>query len=212
MAVVAVAGSLGTYLVLMHPPKGGPSGASQQFAGHAVLLSLFLLFAWRIYTRFRRMVGRQRLSKVRLRITLAIYTPLIVLLCITGREHPEQLLWLAAGLGLGFLVGLFGLKETRFEPTQQGLFYTPHAHLGSVLSLLFAVRIAYRLLEVYAIKAAAQPGHDDFARSPLTLVVFGLLAGYYITYAIGLMRWRLRVIEAKRQREALKLEGGMADA
>ncbi|MGO8930857.1 MAG: hypothetical protein ACLQU3_28710 [Limisphaerales bacterium] len=209
---MAVAVSLGTYLVLLHPAEGGASGASQQLAGHAGLLLLFLLFAWRIYTRFRRMVGRQRLSKVRLRMTLAVYTPLIVLLCFAGREHPERLLWLAGGLGLGFLLGLFGLKKTRFEPTQQGLFYTPHAHLGIFLSLLFAARIAYRLLEVYAIKPAAQHGHDDFARSPITLVVFGLLAGYYITYAIGLLRWRNRLIEAKRQREALKLERGMADA
>jgi hypothetical protein len=37
-----------------------------------------------------------------------------------------------------------------------------------------------------------------------TLAVFGLLAGYYIAYAIGLVRWRLRILSAKRQREALK--------
>jgi hypothetical protein len=47
-------------------------------------------------------------------------------------------------------------------------------------------------------------GIKDFARSSLTLAVFGLLAGCYIAYAIGLLRWRLRVLRAKRQREALK--------
>ena len=39
--------------------------------------------------------------------------------------------------------------------------------------------------------APLNPG--DFAASPLTLGIFGLLAGYYVTYAIGLVRWRLGV-------------------
>jgi hypothetical protein len=71
---------------------------------------------------------------------------------------------------------------------------------------LFVGRIAYRLFEIYAAEPAVQHGVDDFARSPLTLAVFGLLAGYYITYAIGLVRWRFGVLRAKRAREALKPE------
>ena len=29
--------------------------------------------------------------------------------------------------------------------------------------------------------------------NPLTMAIFGTLAGYYVTYAIGLLRWRARV-------------------
>jgi hypothetical protein len=32
--------------------------------------------------------------------------------------------------------------------------------------------------------------HHEFATSPLTLFIFGLLAGYYMTYAFGLLAWR----------------------
>jgi hypothetical protein len=32
--------------------------------------------------------------------------------------------------------------------------------------------------------------NPDFARSPLTLLVFGMLAAYYTTYAAGVLRWR----------------------
>ena len=168
------------------------------------LLVLAPLIGWRLYTRFRRMVGRQRLSKVRAWITLAIYIPLIVLLCFATRTHPERLAWLAGGIGLGLLLGIIGLNKTRFEPTPEGLFYTPYAHLGIALSLLFVARIAYRFVEVYSSAPTGQQQPPDFARSPLTLAVFGLLAGYYVTYAIGLARWRIRVLRAKRQREALK--------
>ena len=176
------------------------------------LLVLVPLIAWRVHTRFRRMVGRQRLSKVRLRVTLAIYTALLVLLCFAAHAHPLRLWWLAGGLGFGSLLGFFGLKKTRFEPMTKGLFYTPNAHLGIALSLLFVARITYRLVEVCVIEPTVPHGTGDFARSPLTLAVFGLLAGYYLTYTIGLVRWRFRILRAKRQREALKLERGGADA
>jgi hypothetical protein len=168
------------------------------------LLVLLPLLVWRIQARFRRMVGRQRLSKVRPWVTLAIFPALVVLLCFSALPHAERLWWLAAGLSIGSVLGVFGLSKTRFEPTPQGLFYTPNAHLGIALSLLFAARIAYRFAEVYALAPAVSHGMKDFARSSLTLSVFGLLAGYYVSYAIGLVRWRFRVLKAKRQRDALK--------
>jgi len=167
------------------------------------LLVLLPLITWRVYARFRRMVGRQRLSRIRPWITLVIFPVLIVLLGFAAREHLDRLCWLAGGLGLGAWLGVFGLGKTRFEPTPQGLFYTPNAHLGIALSLLFVARIVYRLVEVYVISPGMPNGIGDFARSPLTLAVFGLLAGYYISYAVGLVRWRFRVLRAKREREAL---------
>jgi cytochrome b561 len=107
---------------------------------------------------------------------------------------------LAGGLIFGSLLAVYGLRQTRFEQTPQGLFYTPHAHLGIALSLLFVGRILYRLVAVYALNGAASPGAAEFARSPLTLAVFGLLAGYYIIYAVGLVRWRNRVLREETAR------------
>ncbi|MES2047044.1 MAG: hypothetical protein V4447_01480 [Pseudomonadota bacterium] len=166
------------------------------------LLILLPLLAWRIYSRFKRMVGRQRLSKVRPWITLAIFPALILLLCAATWSHPERLWLMAAGLTCGGLLGVFGLRKTSFETSPQGLFYTPNAHLGIALTLLFVARIAYRMIEVLALDPQIPRGMGDFARSPLTLGVFGLLAGYYIAYAIGLLRWRYRVLAAKRLRES----------
>ncbi len=166
------------------------------------LLLLVPLLAWRAYSRFRRMVGRQRLSRVRPWITLALFPVLLLLLIYAAQSHVERLGWLAAGLLLGACLAVYGLRLTRFEPTPQGLFYTPNAHLGIALSLLFVVRILYRLVEVYALKTVASPALSDFVQSPLTLAAFGLLAGYYMAYAVGLVRWRQRVLRAKRARES----------
>jgi hypothetical protein len=182
-----------------HPPQLMQAPTPSTIA----LLVLLPLLAWRVYSRFRRMVGRQRLSRVRPWITLTLFPALIALLAFAARAHAERLWWLAGGLIIGSLLAVYGLRLTRFEPTPQGLFYTPSVHLGIALSLLFVGRIVYRLVEVYAIDATAAPSSADFVRSPVTLALFGLLAGYYIAYAFGLVRWRSDVLRAKRERESL---------
>ena len=168
------------------------------------LLVLVPLLVWRIRARFRRMVGRQRLSRIRPWVTLAIFPTLLLLIGLASWSQPGRLAWLVAGLAAGAALGVFGLRKTQFEPTKAGLFYTPNAHLGIALSLLFVARIAYRFIELYAMGPGGPSGMGDFARSPLTLSVFGLLSGYYISYAIGLVRWRLQVLAAKRAREAVQ--------
>jgi hypothetical protein len=156
-----------------------------------VFLVLVPLLAWRMYARFKRMVGRQRLSAVRPWITLVAFPLLTVMLGAATLSRPQGLWLLAAGLLAGALLGIFGIAKTHFESTSQGLFYTPNAHLGLALSLLFVARVAFRLVEVISTDPPVmQRGTEDFARSPLTLGVFGLLAGYYVAYAIGLVRWR----------------------
>jgi len=158
------------------------------------LLALLPLLAWRAYARIRRMVGRQRLSRVRPWITLAVFPLLIALLGLAAAGVPRSLAWMAAGLAAGALLGVFGLRRTTFEPTPQGLYYTPNAHLGIALSLLFIARIGYRFVDVLVIAPTAGHTPDDFLSSALTLAVFGLLAGYYIAYAFGLVRWRWKVL------------------
>ena len=150
------------------------------------LLLLVPLVAWRLYARFRRLVGRQRLSRVRPWISLTVFPALMLLLAWLVHSRVDALAWLGGATVAGALLARYGLSRTVFEATSGGLFYTPHAPLGIALTVLFAGRILYRVYEV----VSAGPAAVDFARSPLTLAVFGLLAGYYIGYAAGLVRWR----------------------
>jgi cytochrome b561 len=148
------------------------------------------LIGWRLYSRVRRSIGRQPLSKVRPWVTLAIFPTIILLLGLAARGSGANLALLLTGIGAGTAVGMFGLSKTRFENTPQGMFYTPNAHLGIALSALFTARVVYRMVQMYQMDPAAQPHPGDFANSPLTLAIFGLLAGYYCAYAVGLIRWR----------------------
>jgi len=151
------------------------------------------LILWRVYSRVRRMIGRQKLSNVRPWITAVAFPVLLGLLLLSSLAHRVNALGLLAGVGCGAALGVYGLRLTKFEQTTEGLFYTPSAHLGIALSLLFLGRLAYRLGQTYVLAGQASVAWpNDFTRSPLTLVIFGTLAGYYVTYAIGLLRWRRR--------------------
>jgi len=159
--------------------------------GHpSILVSLLIaaVIGWRIYARFRRSVGRQRLSNVRPWISVTVFPILILLFAAVSHGHSAALLALGAGAAIGAALGIAGLRLTRFERTAAGLYYTPSAHLGIALSLLLVARIAYRVLQGGLFPPSGSPPPNP--ATPATLLIFGALAGYYITYAVGLLRWR----------------------
>ena len=166
-----------------------------------VPLGVGALILWRTYSRIRRMVGRQRLSGVRPWITVFVFLLLILMLGAASIARPESLLGLGGGVAIGIGLALYSLRKTRFENTAQGLFYTPSAHVGIAVSLLFVGRILYRLIQMYAYGVpgggtAPAPGQDpnfSYATTPVTMLIFGVLAGYYVAYAIGLLRWKASI-------------------
>lgn len=159
-----------------------------------VSIGVGALVLWRVYSRIRRMVGRQKLSNIRPWITITVFPLVLALLLLSSVPHPYTALALLAGVGCGVGLGVYGLRLTKFEKTAEGMFYTPNAHLGIALSLLLMGRLAYRLVQLFVLTGQAAPaGPEDFTRSSLTLFIFGTLVGYYVTYAIGLLRWRQRV-------------------
>jgi hypothetical protein len=126
-----------------------------------------------------------------------LFPLLLVLILVTAMLQPAHDPLLAAGLAAGVAVGiglgLYGTRLTRFEATPAGLFYTPNAHLGIALSLLLVLRIGYRFLVLRMNGQNLDPQSMQMGSSPLTLAIFGTLAAYYVTYAIGLLRWRAQV-------------------
>jgi len=152
------------------------------------------LICWRLYYRVRRLVGRQPVRKTRLTLTLIFFPLLVLLLAFSGLRNPELVGGLACGLVGGILLGWVGLRSTRFEVTPQGLFFVPNAKIGIVLSVLFIGRLLYRFGIVFSTTGRVDPSTmQSFSSSPLTLGIFGLLAGYYTAYAIGVLTWARRV-------------------
>jgi hypothetical protein len=160
---------------------------------HLIVIAFAALVVWRMYARIRRVIGRQRLSTLRPWITVVVFPLILVLVLATSFLHPMTAAAALAGAVVGVALGLLGTRLTRFEATPAGLFYTPNAHLGIALSLLLVLRIGYRVVMLQASGQAFDPGSLHMGASPLTMALFGTLAGYYVTYAVGLLRWRAQV-------------------
>ncbi len=152
------------------------------------ILVMSPLIGWRMYSRIRRMVGRQRSTSVRPWIPVIAFPILLCLVAIASMTHPAALAALLGGIVAGVMLGIYGLKLTKFEKTEEGLFYTPNAHLGIALSLLLVGRLIYRVVQVSTIANA-----NSFGSSPMTIAILGMLGGYYVTYAIGHLLWRSRI-------------------
>ncbi len=155
-------------------------------------IGVIALVLWRLYARIRRTIGRQTFKRRRVIMTLIVFPILLVLLLMTTIGHPLNAIPLCAGAAVGALLGVYGLRLTRFEATETGHFYTPNAHLGIALSLLFVGRLVYRFLHLQMSGDGPAGPPMDFTRSPLTLLIFATLAGYYVSYAVGLLRWSQR--------------------
>lgn len=168
------------------------------------LLVLLPLLAWRLRARYRRLIGRQRTSKYRPWFSVGIYAVLLGFIGWTIWGQWPALEALAGGLCAGWLLSRWAWKQTQLEPTRQGLYYTPHTHLGVALLLLFVARIAWRIVEIVWLLPESQSGFHAFVASPLTMAVFGLMAGHNTGYAMALFLWRQRVLAAKRGREAVE--------
>ena len=162
-----------------------------------IMLALGLLIAWRIFARIRRLIGRQK-SRLWRHWMAVIFLPfLVVLLGLGTAGAPLGLAALAIGTACGIGLAVWGLRLTRFEATASGYFFTPDTRIGIALSLLLVARIGYRLITLVALTGAEmQVAMQGFSRSPLTLLILGMLLGYYLWYAVGLLQWRRIALKA----------------
>jgi hypothetical protein len=148
------------------------------------------LIAWRLYRRIRRNIGRQKLRPRRAVVGLVIVCMFILcvssgLIIFAGFQLPRLLAGFGGGILCGALMGLLGLRLTRFETTDEGHFYTPDTRVGVGLSLLLVGRLIYRMILVNNTSYA--PDHPPPMQSPLTFFIIGLTLGYSLVYYIGLL-------------------------
>jgi len=157
-----------------------------------IVIAMTALVVWRVQARIRRLLGRQRLSTVRPWITVVVFPLVLVLLLATSLANPATGAAALAGALVGAGLGVLGTRLTKFEATPAGLFYTPNAHLGIALSLLFVLRLAWRFVVLQTGGRGVDARAVQLGANPLTMALFGTLAGYYVAYVIGLLRWRAR--------------------
>jgi hypothetical protein len=155
-----------------------------------VAVALVPLVLWRVYSRVRRLTTRQRSKTWRHRTTLVFFPLLLAVLgWFALQTNPRSLAFMACGLLGGAALGRAAIARTRFEQNGSEFHFTPFAPIGLVMAALVMSRMAWRGYEFYMLGAS---DHHAFIASPLTMLVFGILAGYYMCFALGLLAWRKR--------------------
>lgn len=159
------------------------------------LLALTPILVWRIYSRLKGMMLRQR--SIMQRHYTGAGSFFAIALVAAAQVAPELGLlgWLAVGLGGGIAYGMWGLKLTRFESTSEGYFFTPNMQLGMMIAMLLVACILYIGFEIYANQGTGLPTPrvTDYV---FFLPSLGLMAGYFGTYSAGLLRWRWKLRKA----------------
>jgi hypothetical protein len=142
------------------------------------------LVVWRVYVRLRRNIGRQPFRPGRLIFAAVFFSVVLTLVALAARHSLDLIRALGGGFALALVLGLVALRLTRFEVTAEGKFYIPNTAIGLGITLLFIGRLAYRIVVLMEASAAGSPQPPMF-QSALTLFVFGITAGYYVTYSLA---------------------------
>jgi len=162
---------------------------------YLIMLPLLALIVWR---RVSRQFGRQPIRRKRMIVRIVMFSIVGVLLALSGLHRIELAEGLLGGALIGGAIGLLGLRLTRFEVDPvRGDCYVPNPWIGALLTVLLLGRLAWRFLVILpqmqqasgaATQAAGYPMQPTgYTSSPLTMLVIGLLVGYYIVYFSGLL-------------------------
>jgi hypothetical protein len=150
------------------------------------LIALFPLLVWRIHSRLKTQMARQRSIMSRHYTGLIVFAGMIL---VPGSELGDR------PFALAVLLGSYGLRRTRFEDTPEGYFFTPPARMGVLVAMLLVARVLYLGIEIYMNQGSSQP-NPRFTDSPLTMACLGLTGAYFATFSASLMRWRQKIRKA----------------
>jgi hypothetical protein len=121
-------------------------------------------------------------------------TLLVAAAAVTSAWVPGALTYTLAGLGLGCLLGLFGLWSSRWEVTPRALHYTPNRWLILAIMLVVTSRLLYGFWRAWHTWRAAFDGTSWIASAGVagSMAAGAVVLGYYLAYWTGLRRRILR--------------------
>jgi hypothetical protein len=159
-----------------------------------VVLVVIVLIPVGIVQRYRAGTKRQRargwlvtINIVGLSISAAIF---LTAAALTNVWVPDALLYAAAGLAGGALLGLLGLAITKWEAGLDALHYTPNRLLVLTLTLVITARILYGFSRAWSSWRAGMSGESWFVEAGVAgaMAAGAVVIGYYLVYWLGVRR------------------------
>jgi hypothetical protein len=163
-----------------------------------LLLALAFIAAtpFLLIVRFRlgiaRRPARRWIATINVFSLLASAALFLWISAVTNSWVPNAFRYSVIGFTTGVLLGLIGLKLTRWESTHRALYYTPNRWLVLLLTLAVSARLLYGLWRIWHVWRTTD--HDGSwlasAGIPGSMAVGALVLAYYLAYFAG-VRWRI---------------------
>ncbi|RUL76049.1 DUF1453 domain-containing protein [Dyella choica] len=166
-------------------------------------LVLIPVIAFAVWRRVRRQFGPQPIQRNRMILRIAFFAVIAGLIALAARHDLRLLGGLSGGVLAGSALGLLGLRLSRFEVHPvKGDCYVPNPYIGALITALLLARLAWRLAMLGPAMqdptGATPPIHGPgIGQSPLTLLTFGLVVGYYVCYYAGLLIHHQRIVRSR---------------
>jgi hypothetical protein len=112
---------------------------------------------------------------------------------LTNFWVPRAFRYSIIGFIVGVLLGLLGLKLTRWESAPRALYYTPNRWLVLLITLAVGARLLYGFWRIWHAWRTTGPDSSWLTTAGISgsMGVGALVLAYYLTYFAG-VRWRLR--------------------
>jgi hypothetical protein len=109
---------------------------------------------------------------------------------VTTMWVPGTLTYTAAGLATGALLGVFGLRLTRWETSAESLHYTPNRLLVLGIMLLVTGRLLYGFWRGWQSWRLGLSGESWYVAAGVagSMAAGAAVLGYYLVYWIGVRR------------------------
>lgn len=162
-----------------------------------VVLALIALIPFSLVQRYRMGTSRQRARGWLAAVNLAGLSLSAILFLagafVTSVWVPRAFSSSAAGLAAGCLLGVIGLKLTRWEPARGSLHYTPNRWLVLGVTLMITGRLLFGVWRGVHSWRSGMHGVEWFGGAGLagSMAAGALVLGYYLAYWAGVRR-RLR--------------------
>jgi hypothetical protein len=162
-----------------------------------IVLAPIALTPLSLVMRYRRGTARRQargwVATVNVVAIAISATLLLVTAAVMGLWVPRAFVSALGGLAAGGLLGLVGLRASRWEPSPDALHFTPNRWLVLGIIVAVACRVLYSLWRAW--HALQGRPHDTswLAASGAagSLAVGALVLGYYLMYWWGVRRrWR----------------------
>lgn len=159
--------------------------------GSVGVLLAAAVISFAVYRRYRRTVGRQKLSPKRMILRVVLLCAAGIFLGLAVVVSTLALVEVLISLALGLAAAYLGLRLTKFESAPEGEFYTPNTYVGLAVFGVFIARLLYRLIFEFQTGPPAQTANGNpfvgFGNNPLVAAPFFLLIGYYAFYYGGVL-------------------------